>query len=412
MKRVNKNDIQAGMVTAERITDLKNNVLLEANATVTQAHVDILKTWNIEFIRIREDSDTEESLKEQLIQDKLAEDKNPKPKKDLSKEEMKVELGITARNIKDILSGRGDSKLYGEGYATPAAGGAIKISSLLNNKILDDYTSMLQEVDKIFTGDSRGREFFIRDVNEFAVKVNNFIRKTTGVIGYCLYPYKVLVSPLASHTMKTTIIAGKLAQLLNFNNKDALTIIMGALLHDIGLATLPDHMKGMKKKFTEEETAFFHKHVLTGVNMVKNQKFLPREVLLIIGGHHERMDGSGYPLKLKADKIPNMVRVVALANEMDISLYPMNTGREELNIAQLIERLPHWADKFDPDMCAVLAQYLEDFILSNRVTLDDGRLAEIIWSHKAYKEPVVRTTDGEIIDLNKVTGLAIDNYSI
>ena len=412
MRRLSKNDIEAGMITAERITDLKNNVLLEANAVVTQAHADILKTWNIDFIRIREASDTDDSLAKQLKQDYLVDVQGVSAKKALSKGDIKSALGITVENIKSILNGSGDSKLYDADYAIPVSSGAIKISSLLNNKVLNDYVDMLQEVDKIFIGDSREREFFIRDINEFVVKLNGFIRKTTGVIGYCLYPYRVHVSPLTNHTMKTAIIAGKLAQLLDLSNKDSLNVIMGALLHDVGLTNLPDHMKGFSKKFTEEEMAFFRKHVLTGVNMVKNLKYLPREVLLIIGGHHELMDGSGYPLKLKADKIISIVRVVALANEVDIALYPLNTGREPLNIAQLVDALQHWGDKFDPDMCAVLAQYLHDFILSNRVTLDDGRIAEIIWSHKAYKEPVVRTSDGEIIDLNKVLNLMIDSYSI
>jgi putative nucleotidyltransferase with HDIG domain len=394
------------MITAEPIADLKNNVLLDANAEITKAHAEILKTWNIDFIRVREPGDTDESLKKQLADD-LA-----KEKPEMSLEQMKNELGIFEANIKSILRGEGDRHLYSKVHDSKA-GSAIKITSLLNSNTLDVYVAMLQELNKLFVSDSRSRALFLGDVcGTFVNKLNRFVISTPGVIGYCLYPYRVDVAVLTEHSMRTAIIATKLAQLAGMDSREIMTVTYGAILHDIGCTELPEQMLHFNKKFSLEEQKLYKRHVLTGVNIIKKQRFLPREVLLIIGSHHETLDGIGYPLGLKADKLPGVVRVVALANAVDRAIYPLNSGREALKIPQLIKELPFWALHFDPGLCAVLAKYLEDFVMSNRVTLDDGRLAEIVWSHTAYKEPVVRTSDGEIIDLNKIVGLTIESYSI
>ena len=407
MKRVQKNDIMAGMITVEPIADLKNNVLLEANAEITESHAAILKTWNIDFIRVRETSDTDESLKKQLAEDQT------KEKTKLSLEQMKNEIGIFEGNIKSILSGDGDKHLYSKDRDSKIGGGAIKITSLLNNKSLDGYLGMLQELDKLFTSDSRGRDLFLRDVcSSLVAKLNRFVISTPGVVGYCLYPYRVNVSVLTEHSIRTAIIASKLAQLDGMGSREIMTVTYGAVLHDIGCTELPDNMRNFNKRFSLDEQKLYKKHVLTGVNIIKNYRFLPREVLLITGSHHEMMDGSGYPLNLKEEKLPGVVRAVALANAVDRALYPLNSGREALKLPQLIKQLPHWTLQFDPKMCAILIKYFEDFVMSNRVTLDDGRLAEIVWSHAAYKEPVVRTSDGEIIDLNKIMDLSIESYSI
>lgn len=401
MKRVAIKDIKSGMITAERIVDIKHNVLLEANAEVRENHINILRTWNIDFIRVREDSDTDETLVEALRKDKEKE-----------KEELIAGLGINEENVRSILSGSGDKFLYSGDYDNQISGTAVKITSLLNNKSLDSYIDILKEVDKAFDGDSREMDLFLRDCNELIGQIGKFVLGTTAVIGYCLYPYKVDVNPFAAHTLRTTVIAGKLAQLLKYSHKDILIVMMGALLHDIGCALLPDEIRKGKRKFTDEEQALYKKHVLTGVNLIKNQRYLPREVLFIVGSHHEKLDGSGYPLGLTAEKLPNMVRLVSLVNQIDVAINPFDPDVDGLRLPALIEALPHWTMQYDPHMCEVLIKYLESFLLSNRVTLDDGRIAEIIWSHKAYKEPVVRTSDGDIIDLNKIMDLNIDSYTI
>lgn len=412
MKRVSRNDVVAGMVTAERITDVKHNILLEANTVISENNAAVLKTWNIGFIRIREDNDTDRSLKEQLQLDRQAEAEEKREENRAQKAAMKASLGITPDNVASIISGGGDRYLYSDGREIGLGGSSVKISSILSPESLGVYVEILKEVGKLFAGDARERELFVRDSNKMALRLSRYIVSTPAAIGYALYPHKTDVLPLAGHTMRVAVLAGKLAQLLGYDAKGIMLAVHSALLHDIGCLLLPDTIKNCDRVFTPAEEKLFESHVLSGVNMVKGRHYFPKELLLAVGGHHERMDGSGYPLHLKMEKIHHYARILALANEADMAMYPLARGGEGLNLQELIDELPLWATAFDADMCMLLQSYLRDFMLSNRVTLEDGRRAEIIWSHRAYKEPVIRTNDGEIIDLNKALDLNINTYSI
>ncbi len=412
MKRVRRDDIAAGMITAERITDARHNVLLEANMEITPSHAGILRTWNIEFIRVREESDTDQSLREQLKADRQAEEEQSKEKLKEKRVSIRADLGITMDNIVSMMSGNGDKHLYSDGRETALSGKAVKIGSILNVEALDTYVGIMAEVDKLFGGDVRERDLFLRDCNLLAVRLNDYVTKTVAVVGYCLYPHKMQADPLAAHTVRTAVLAGKLAKLLGLSEKDVKIVIVSALLHDVGCLFLPEEIRKRKKVFSAEETAIYQGHVLKGIEMLKDKRYFPREVLLAVGGHHEHMDGSGYPLKIKAEKIHVYARILGLANAVDNAMYPFAPEEEGKKLPAIIDELPFWSKLFDSNMCLVFREYLKDFILSNRVTLGDGRRAEIIWSHYAFKEPVIRTSDGDIIDLNKALGLNIDSYSL
>ena len=125
-----------------------------------------------------------------------------------------------------------------------------------------------------------------------------------------------------------------------------------------------------------------------------------------------RLDGSGYPLKLKAEKIHKYVRVVSLADRFDEVMNPEDVLATAYTLPEVIQELPFWCREYDPDMCYTLRLYLEGFIMCNRVTLSDGRRGEIIWRHHKYTQPIIRTNEGEFLDMNKMAGLKILNYSI
>lgn len=412
MRRVNLNDIVAGMITAERVTNYHYDILLEENTKVTEQHIALLKTWEVDFIRIREPNDTYESLKEQLIKDRkeFAEEK----KKELLEKQLDDEdlLGITTDNILSILLGNGDDNLYSEKRDFVKIKN-IKVTSLLDKEVLKEYNELSAKLSLILNTGALKRDIFIQDSIELAVRTTQFILKTVGVIGYCLYPQNQAKPILIEHTLRTTVIAGKIAQLLGYSPEEISKVILGALLHDLGCVDLPEELFSQEYTLSLEEKKrdAFKKHVTNGVNLLK-YKNLPQEVLLIVGGHHEMMDGSGYPLRLDGNRIHPYARIVSLANAVDVVMYPIDNNDKAINLSQLIYELPLWVKQYDATMCMELQKYLLDFIMSNRITLNDGRIAELIWQHSTYKSPIVKTGNGEIVNLNDINEITVDSYYI
>ena len=82
-----------------------------------------------------------------------------------------------------------------------------------------------------------------------------------------------------------------------------------------------------------------------------------------------------------------------------------------MKISDFVTQIPFLADKYDPEICKVFQEYLEGFLLVNQIVLSDGQQAEIIYRHRAFKQPVVLTAKGDIIDLNK-SSLTISGYNL
>jgi HD-GYP domain-containing protein (c-di-GMP phosphodiesterase class II) len=91
---------------------------------------------------------------------------------------------------------------------------------------------------------------------------------------------------------------------------------MGALLHDIGKTLIPKGILLKPDRLTEEEFAEVKKHPLSGVTFCTNAS-LSQEAYNIILYHHEKLDGSGYPSRLRGDRIPDYVRAVTIADIYD-----------------------------------------------------------------------------------------------
>ena len=95
--------------------------------------------------------------------------------------------------------------------------------------------------------------------------------------------------------------------------RDAQNLICAALLHDIGKAEVPLHILDKPSGLTEAEFAVVARHPVVGYERLRGVG-LPQPVLAAVRGHHETLDGSGYPDGLKADQIAPITRALAVCD--------------------------------------------------------------------------------------------------
>jgi PAS domain S-box-containing protein len=133
-----------------------------------------------------------------------------------------------------------------------------------------------------------------------------------------------------------------------------------AALYDIGKIGIPDVVMYKPGKLTEEEFELIRRHPIIGAQILEGPKFLEmaREAALF---HHEKFDGSGYPMGLKGTEIPLPARIVALADVYDA----MTTNRiyreasTHERTCKLIEICS--GGHFDPDVVDAFNAREEDF---------------------------------------------------
>ncbi|NVN91755.1 MAG: PAS domain S-box protein [Desulfuromonadales bacterium] len=118
------------------------------------------------------------------------------------------------------------------------------------------------------------------------------------------------------HAQRVAVLTVKLARLFGLSDPELVQVRWGALLHDIGKMGIPDRILLKHDALTEPEWVVMKKHAVFAYEMLSPIRYL-RSALDIPYAHHEKWDGSGYPLGLKGEQIPLVARIFAVADVWD-----------------------------------------------------------------------------------------------
>ena len=128
------------------------------------------------------------------------------------------------------------------------------------------------------------------------------------------------------HSLNVTLLSMMLAKEMKAPVAAIKLLGTGALFHDIGDAEIPDRIVRKMEPWTKAELSLIHQHCSYGVT-IGMKLGLSAEALLVIAQHHERIDGSGYPMKLHGAQLSLLSRIVALVNAYDELCNPMNPAK-------------------------------------------------------------------------------------
>ncbi|GGL94563.1 hypothetical protein GCM10010840_35780 [Deinococcus aerolatus] len=161
------------------------------------------------------------------------------------------------------------------------------------------------------------------------------------------------------HSRRVTEMTVALCQQLGVSSEKLVNVRRGALLHDIGKMGVPDAILLKPGKLTDEEWVEMKKHPRHAVELLSPIRFL-RSALDIPEYHHEKWDGSGYPLGLKGEVIPLTARAFAVVDVYDALTsdrpYRMAWTREKA-----LEHIQASAGShFDPHVVQAFLTLLED----------------------------------------------------
>ncbi|ULA66268.1 MAG: HD-GYP domain-containing protein [Nitrospira sp.] len=148
------------------------------------------------------------------------------------------------------------------------------------------------------------------------------------------------------HGERTAHYALLLAEHMGFTGEQRLDLHYAALLHDIGLLMMPDHLLGTATPHTLNDYALIQSHPREGAALLSEYPFL-QEPARLIAHHHERWDGAGYPYGLRGDYIPGSARILAIADVFD----SIASRTHSWDIALRALRVSA-GSQFDPTFCA------------------------------------------------------------
>jgi HD-GYP domain-containing protein (c-di-GMP phosphodiesterase class II) len=119
-----------------------------------------------------------------------------------------------------------------------------------------------------------------------------------------------------AHNYRVTLYAVRLAEAVGLPDDEIKKLIKGGFLHDVGKIGIADAVLLKPGRLDEEEFRIMKTHVDHGLDIVDRSRWL-KDAKEVVGGHHEKFDGTGYPQGLAGEAIPVGARVFAIADVFD-----------------------------------------------------------------------------------------------
>jgi diguanylate cyclase (GGDEF)-like protein/putative nucleotidyltransferase with HDIG domain len=161
------------------------------------------------------------------------------------------------------------------------------------------------------------------------------------------------------HLERVQVYALEIAKEMKLPPTEIEALHAAALLHDIGKLAVPEHIISKPGRLTPEEFDKMKIHPIVGAEILEHVRF-PYPVVPIVRAHHEKWDGTGYPLGLKGEEIPIGARILSAVDFLD-ALASDRQYRRALPLDEVIKLLVQDSGKaFDPKVVDVLQKRYRD----------------------------------------------------
>ncbi|HBF39655.1 MAG TPA: HD-GYP domain-containing protein [Firmicutes bacterium] len=181
-----------------------------------------------------------------------------------------------------------------------------------------------------------------------------------------------------AHNVAVCILSLMTGIALNYNYQKLKHLGTGALLHDIGKAKISFKILNKNGSLTQEEYAEIKKHPQFGYDILKQCDSISEEASYIAWQHHEKFDGTGYPMGLKGTDIYESARIVALADVYD-AMSTDRVYRKRFLSQEVIEYIRDQGEtQFDPELSKVFLENIAPFPIGSMVLLNTGEKGIVI----------------------------------
>lgn len=279
---------------------------------------------------------------------------------------------------------------------------AVKLENTLN-----DLTKEMKSIFKQISMDDR---LEIKEIRKFSKNVlDDFPSYDYDILIKNLIYSRKVDEYLFRHSLNVGLLSAMIGKWMKMDERDLLLLTYSAVLHDVGKSKIDEDILNKPGRLTKREFDEMKKHPVYGYNIVKEVEYLDSSVSIGVLMHHERLDGSGYPLGVKEEKIHKFAKIIAVADTFD-AMTSDRCYQKKKSVFCCLEEMQgkNWR-KLDGNCCAIFLKNICDIYTGEHVKLNNGQIGKIIRMDMFNITKPLLLINDEFIDLKNRNDLYVED---
>lgn len=268
------------------------------------------------------------------------------------------------------------------------------------------YKENLNAVKEIMHEISIGKNVNIEKIDVVSHSMFTSINENRDIVD-CISQIRKADEYTYTHSTNVALLCMLIGKWIGYDANTIKQLVQAGLLHDIGKINISNDILNKPEKLTDEEFDEIRKHPVHGYRIVKKFSQISDEVKKGILMHHEREDGSGYPMALKGEHISRFAKIIAVADIYD-AMTSNRVYREKespFSVLDLLER-----DTFgvlDIKIVNIFMRNIASYYIGDYVKLSNGCIGEIVYiNSRSISKPIVKV-EGRYIDLEEERNIIV-----
>ena len=275
-----------------------------------------------------------------------------------------------------------------------------------NNSLEIKYEILSDKMENVFADIKIGKKIILTEINEEVNELVDEVLKNDNILGI-IRELEEKDDYTFNHSLNVSMLATMLGKWLGYSMKQIKQLALTGLFHDIGKLKVPDNIINKPGELTELEFGKIKEHPIYGYNILKETVGISNNISLGVLQHHEREDGSGYPLGLKGNEIHEYAKIIAVCDTYDAitSNRVYKPKSSPFFAAEILEEKSFTV--LEPRITRIFLDKIAGFYVGCTVLLSNGQEGDIVYIHPQAPTKAIVKTENEFINFLEPQNISI-----
>ncbi|BCZ45341.1 HD family phosphohydrolase [Clostridium gelidum] len=274
------------------------------------------------------------------------------------------------------------------------------------SRVEEEFKEISSRLQNTFGQIASKNETSMNEIRDFSQKIQNELTPSSIVIKNIVL-YGSGEDSIYRHGVNVAALSSLLGKWIGLEESKIKLLVYSAILHDVGKTKIDTEVLKKYTALTKSEFNIIKTHTSAGYNLIKGITFLDKSVSYGVLMHHERVDGSGYPLGLKGEAIHPFAKIIAIADVFDAINSDRGYKDKKLPFEALQIVKTEGLGKLDYEYVKIFIEHVVGYYTGEEVLLNTDEKCKIIQMNVNNLEKPLVMRDGEFIDLAKEKHLYI-----